>query len=296
MKRVFSKIEEGQANDYLKRRLQKEFNNGLVNKLINCYSWHLPLKLSPDEILNNVLSIYGKYINLNPEKFRDQFVSHEGKKKLILKLGGFYRDDRVQEIMSSLIDLMNKDQGNNVCSWGMVNFTTTKQEDVFIRSLSTLHSQKAYYEYSCVLCCGFPSVELLGTKEDWDLLQSTLQSMPELDEFIAGWKNKLLSIITQMRAMEEDFWQSAITKHPYGSGSQADYSGWAIAFNPFNEKGSPVTNLLKEKDFLNLTIDIDVNIDDNGDEFQIKVIGGPTHLEFSGNDVFVKNQIEIKKV
>lgn len=304
MKLVFSAVEERIANNYLMGIIHRSYNNGLVNKLINCYSYHLPLQITPDEILNNILCVYAKYVNFNAEKFRAQFVTHEGKKPLTYVSGGSYDDSRVPEIVSGLVTLIEKDQGSNICSWGNVNFSTTTDSDKLVRMLSSLYSQGKYYEYHSMFCCGYPSVELLGTLEDWKLLLETITKMPSLDDFTIEYKLKLFTTVMNMLGSfdgsdmpsSEEFWQSCVTKLAYGSGGEADYIGWMLIFNPINEKGEGVINLLKEKDFLDLNLEVPVNVNDNGNEFKIMLRGGPSGNKIENNIVSVKNHFEVKRV
>ena len=271
-------------------------NNGLFDILYKGYSNHIPIKIRPDDIFNTVSSIWGKYIVLNAEKFREHFVQHEGKKELTYFSGGSYSDDRMEEFVEGLKDLVQKDQDGVNTNWLNGSFSTSKTSDNLIRSCALLASQQKYYEYSCTLCCGFSEIVLEGTEEDWGALLLGLYSMPTLgDDRLSQWKVSILGTVGEMPLGEEDFWQTAVTEKQYGSGGQSTKNGWILNFNPFNEKGEWLTEL-DDKDMLNLTNSFPVHIYDNGDDFDVQISAGPSMIEWNNDHLQVKNLVKIERV
>lgn len=296
MKFIFDKIEENTPNQYsIEDVTGDKTGNPLLTKLMKCYSRHYALTLTPDEILNNIACIYSKYVLHYAERFRSHFVSHVDKKELNILMGGEWIPETHPMILQGLIEKVREDSQNPAFDWFNVAFSTTKSSDVAVRYLAVLSSQKAYYKYSCTFCCGFPSVELLGTLEDWGFLYETIGEMPTLDdEFLLNWKNDLLKLVRSMVYGKEEFWQSGITRVPYGSGGQADYQGWILLLNPFNENMDILKTTIKETDFLNLELNIDVHINNNGDEFDVNIVGGPTKLIYDGT-FKVENTFDYKR-
>lgn len=275
MKFVFEKVKERlPSKSIIYRTCNLNNTNTLLIKLFECYSYHYRLTLSPDEILNTVACIYSKYINYYSEKFRRYFTDSDEKKDIHLVYGGDFHTTNKNMLILDLLDKVKDVSRSPLFEWLNVNFSTSKPQDSTLRALSILSSQKSYYQYSMTFCCGFPSVELLGTPEDWSFLINTLMLMPTLDDpFLIEWKSRLVWLVTKMISGEEEFWQSGITRVPYGSGGQADYQGWVLILNPFNENMDILTESIEEKDILNLEIDIDLNIDNNGDKFVAKFLG-----------------------
>ncbi len=292
----FKNVESREITDYDKEGLRYLKNtNGLYQLLKHGYSWHAPIEIRPDDILNNVSCIWAKYIVGNAEKFREFFVDHEGKKDLTYYSGGSYSGKRMPEFMVGLIALIREDQGKDDIFWSAATFTTTDRVDKLLRSAAMLASQKEYYKYGISLACGFPSITLLGTKEDWEVLEDSIGLMPAPDQELSLWKNEILDVIAKMQSGDEDFWQSCLTEKPYGSGSQAIISGWIVNFNPINENCDWIT-AVDNKDMLNLTVDFDLAVDDNGKKFDLKIESGPTQIIEKDGVLSVKNNFDIQEV
>lgn len=273
-------------------KIQK--SNGLFRLLEAGYSWHQPIFISPDDVVNNIACIWSKYVFLNAEKFRDQLVKHDGKKELVYLASGMYHQDRMPEFMDGLARLMSADQENDNLSWMKYESSITMPTDKLIRSVAKLASQKAYYQYEACLSCGFPSVELGGTLEDWEGVNDLILKMPTLnDTFLLAWQARLLNLIWGMLSGEEDFWQRCLTSERYGSGGQVNRTGWILEFNPIDESGQPL-NVVKNKDILDLTVDFDLKINDNGHEFMTNVSAGPTQVAI-GDFMTVQNFFHIKE-
>lgn len=250
--------------------------NGLFRTLQLGYSNHFPIAIRPDDVLNTVGCIWAKYIILNAERFRDFFVVHGGKKVLTYKSGGMYSRSRMPEFLAGLLHLVKTDQANDKLDWLDVAMTTTLPVDRLVRSSVALASQKEYYAYRVQLCCGFSAVTLLGTAEDWAAVVSAIRRMPALDDDLGRWREQLVGTIDGMLSGDESFWQKCITNEAGGSGPR-DYDGWILAFNPFDEHGMWLSRM-ENYDILNLTVDFDILVDDNGHEFKVRVEAGPTEL------------------
>ena len=290
MKVIFP-VKQEIANDYF----NKSNTNGLFYKIAISYSRHYALTLTPDEVLNNIACVYGKYINMNAERLREKIVSHDGKKELRVYLTKASEVSWMIRGIAALVKKLEDDVETNIVSWAQCKFSTTEESDILVRGLAGLHAAKEYYEYGITLCCGLPSVELLGTQEDWSMLMNVIKEMPTLDDdFLTRWKSQLLITLSKMMSLDEVFWQSCVTVHPYGSGSQANYGGWATVFNPFNENGDEVT-VVKEKDMLNLSLDIKINVDDNGYEYILNVSGGPNKAVACDDVLSVRNALFFTK-
>lgn len=258
-----------------KKEVQKlEKTNGLFRTLQLGYSRHLPIVIRPDDVLNTVGCIWSKYVVLKAEQFRYFFVKHADKKVLTYESGGTYSRKRLPEFMSGLISLVKDDQSSDHLSWLQMETTTTTDVDRFVRSAASLASQKEYYEFRVCLMCGFPSVDLLGTPEDWDAVEFAVQSMPTPDNEVRDWQARLLKTISGMRSGEEDFWQRCVTNQAFGSGP-SDYDGWILDFNPIDEKGSWMYRM-EDEDILDLTVDFEIKVDDNGRKFEVNIVAGST--------------------
>ena len=246
--------------------------NGLFDAIMCAYNYHLPLMLRPDDILNTVTAIWAFYVDLNAEKFRELFVSHEGKKELEYMTGGVYAEQRWDEFFEGLCKLVEEDSRCGAIRWCDVAFSTTKVDDILIRNALVLASQQEFYSYKVSTLCGIPEVTLLGTADDWLDLVETLGQMPTLpDIMLPIWKQDVIQVVLNMMEGTEEFWQSCLLEKAYGSGSP-DYKGWLKVFSPMDKKGTwhnqaPLNSL----NVLPLNQDFPILINDNGNEFDIKI-------------------------
>ena len=295
MKIIEFPVEQKELHKYILYKIDQQHNvysNGLYNLLKFGYSYHIPISIRPDDILNNVACVWSKYIKVNAEKFRSFFVQHEDKKELIYCSTGFYSQNRMPEFMNGLLEFIRLDQLNDSISWLDQKFTTSLNVDSFIRSTAILSSQKEYYEYGCVLCCGFPKITLLGTDSDWNKLLYSILMMPCPDDYLKLWKDTLTYTVCRMMDGSELFWQSCLTAYPYGSGGQKKINGWITTFNPINEGGKWLEKI-DEVDVLNLDVDFDLKVNDNGKDFTCKVHAGPTSFIIENNELSVNNTYSI---
>jgi hypothetical protein len=288
-------IKQDPVKDWMIKDIAKiQKSNGLFRLLEAGYSWHQPIFISPDDVANNICCIWSKYVFLNAEKFRDEFVKHSGKKELVYRAGGTYSQERMPEFMDGLARLMSADTVlTDGFDWMDYSSSITMPTDKFIRSVAKLASQKAYYQYEAELMCGFPSVELGGTEEDWQAVLDLIMSMPPIDKFLMAWQLRLYSTVDQMISGKEDFWQRCLTSERYGSGGQQNRSGWILEFNPIDESGQPL-KVVKNKDILDLTVDFDLKVNDNGNEFMAHIAAGPTQVAI-GDHMTVQNFFHIKE-
>lgn len=281
--------------EIIKKAIGKTSKNSLYNLLYYGYSNHIVITIRPDDILNNVASIWSKYVVINAEKFRKLFVEHEGKKTLTYYSSGSYNDNRMPEFMAGIKNLILNDQKDDKLTWAcQPRFTTSTDEDLFVRTAAILASQKEYYKYDVCLLCGFPEIRLEGTEEDWSDLVLSIQKMPELDDNIKTWKLKLVDIINNMILGTEEFWQSCVNNHRYGSGGQSEKDGWILAFNPINEKGEWISKL-KDHMILDLTNEFTLNVNDNGNEFTLISKSGPIDNKLKDGVLSVSNKISFMK-
>lgn len=272
--------------------------NGLFYGINLAYNKHYELSISPDDVYNTICAIWGKYITINAENFRKQIVSHDGKKSI--RLYGpdstIWDKDKIIDACNSYIMSIEND-GNISFSWMKNKFSETTEEDILIRNIAILSSQKQYYKYEYQTLCWLPKINLLGTVEDWISLKKSISDMTTYDSHMKIWKNKLQFVLDRFIEGEEveEFWQTPLLERTGGSGSVDYYTGWATVFNPFNEKGQwgniglyyriPVT------DNLDLVSDFEVECFDmsgiqNG---TLKISAGPSKIKLNSNGIKVEN-------
>lgn len=222
-------------------RVRASRNNGFVRTVIECYNGHHNLVIRPDDIWTAILTQFSFYINKNAEEFRRQFVNFDGKKELVVQIGGSLRAapyDLFVTKMSEKIDENLVDK--TVKDWILPNFTTTTTNDIVACGIVFMAVTKKYFDFRCCLMCGIPNVTLEGTVADWKEILNRLEKLKsyKLDK----WYDMLKTILEEFVAAKEnkanvEFWNRIC--HHSGGGSGPRYiSGWLTAFAVFDEDGN----------------------------------------------------------
>lgn len=127
--------------------------------------------------------------------------------------------------------------------WIMPDFSTTKETDKVVASIVMMGSMQNYFCYKFSLCCGIPSVTLLGERADWETILQRLEKLPNLGSEPTQFYHLLKPVLTNFVASFDspaapssiNVWNKIA--HESG-GSGPDYlSGWITAFCFWDEKG-----------------------------------------------------------
>ena len=155
--------------DRLIERIDNNYrtSNNFVNAFLDSYNLHKSLKLRPDDIKLQILSIISTCVNNNPESFRSYFVDHEGKKELVVESTVFSADYFCQKFAELLEEnIKDKEFAKHYTN----KFSTTNQIISTVNNITLMNTLKEYFSYSMMLSCGIPSVILEGTPQDWTQL------------------------------------------------------------------------------------------------------------------------------
>ncbi|KAF9171509.1 hypothetical protein BGX21_001821 [Mortierella sp. AD011] len=232
-------------------------SNGFVWTLTKAYSQHHGLVIRPDDVWLAILSQFNLFINGNSERFRSQFVSHEGKKELTVSAAGnrYTVDfgklayDMTEEIDRNIVD-------PSLRTWILPNFTTTTDNDIIVSSVVMMATMKKYFDYSFSLLCGLPRVTLEGEKSDWEDILGRLEKLKEYDIRTIAWYHLLKPVISRfVKAFDIphgpeylDFW-NRIVHEIQGGCSPLYLSGWATAFVAFDEGGKWIGHSLVNESY-----------------------------------------------
>jgi hypothetical protein len=220
-------------------------NNGFVNTILAAYNEHRALVIRPDDVWLAILTQFNFFINANAEILRSQFVSHKGKRQLIVTAAGNrYTVDfgRMANEMTEVIDKNVVDP--TLRAWILPDFTTTTNNDIIVSSVVMMATLKQYFSYKFVLMCGIPHVTLEGEKADWEKILKRLEKLKEYGLQTIAWYHLLHPVVSRfVQAFDEphasenlDFWRRVAHYQFEGSGSRM-LSGWITAFCTFDEKG-----------------------------------------------------------
>ncbi|PWW75928.1 hypothetical protein C7212DRAFT_280489 [Tuber magnatum] len=224
------------------------YGNGLVNGVIRAFQQDLHLVLRPDDIWLSILTQFSMFVNGNAEHLRTQFVSHQGKKPLVVDIRPYpiHNIDmgKFAQVMTVLIQENVVDP--QLRGLIMPNFTTTTEEDKSVAAIVMMGTLQRYFKYSLRGGCGFPSVTLLGEVSDWEEILRKVQCLPQYGPQTSEWARLLTPVIQYMIASFtqptspdiKNFWLRAChAAGQDGSNNMCTLSGWITAFCFFNETG-----------------------------------------------------------
>jgi hypothetical protein len=228
------------------------YGNGLIQGIIRAFQQDLHLVLRPDDIWLAITVQFSFYVNAHAEGMRSLFVEHEDKKKLIVDLSPQTMENLDIAFAAVLFARMIQDNvvDPELESWILPDFSTTTSNDISVAAMVMMATTKAYFEYSLLVGCGFPSVTLLGEREDWVNLLGRVPKLATFGDEPAEWSKLLTKVIEKMidtydhpdDQTTKDFWMKAV--HQSGqeaSGRGVDsLSGWITAFCFWNDHGTRI--------------------------------------------------------
>lgn len=215
-----------------------KLGNGFVGSAFKAYCDHLNWTISPDVVWTAIMTAFARYVNKNAEEMRHLFVSHEG--KIELKSCGFGNIITLDydDVIDQLSKKIDEHTVDDVIDWVQNNFSTTTVQSKTVSKLVLMGVVKKYFSYKIYTFCGFPSVTLLGTLEDWQAIRSRVDRFQKYG--LENWSKILGTVLDQFIASYEggvnvDFWKRAISST--GGSGATSVTGWMMAFIPFNEDG-----------------------------------------------------------
>ena len=224
--------------------------HAFVSAIHTSYAHHYPLVLSPDTVWLTIAQGFGNHVNANAEKLRKMFVSHEGKKLIMIRRDGFKKGSRKNDWQGCFSEFSEKISEYIGKKRDLIvnDFSTTGLVERAASELVLMDSMKSYFKYGMRTCCGIPNITLTGTVEDWKNIRVRAENLSEFD--LKWWVDALIPTLDHfVKAAEGNpdikFWdnmykQSGGSGGPYASGwinTLIPYLGaTASTKNPFTEK------------------------------------------------------------
>ena len=201
-------------------------NNGFVRAAVAAYCDHHHLTLRPEDIWFAILTQLSFYIKAHAEELRSFFVPHEGRKELEIVAVGTIHSVDFGVMARSMTELMSANVVDpELRPWIMPAFSTTTETDTVVASIVMMGAMQKYFSYQFTLCCGIPSVTLLGVRADWQEILQRLEKLPNLGAEAAQFYNLLKPVLTCFvgsfdcpdSSETKDFWQK-VAHRSGGSG------------------------------------------------------------------------------
>ncbi|KAL6886051.1 hypothetical protein GGI43DRAFT_431858 [Trichoderma evansii] len=229
------------------------YGNGLIEGIIRAFQQDLHLILRPDDIWLAITTPLSFYVNAHAEELRHLFVTHEGQQQLVVDLTPQTMENL--DVAYAVVLFSREIQANVVdpelASWMLPNFSTSTSNDISVAAMVMMATTKVYFRYIIMAGCGFPSVTLLGEREDWVNLLERLPKLAIFGDETEEWSKLLTKIIEKMietydypdDQTTKDFWMKAV--HEAGSegswpGGLETLSGWLTAFCFWDSEGQTV--------------------------------------------------------
>lgn len=221
------------------------------------FAEHHRLVLSPDVIWVTITQGFARHINLNAERYRKLFVSHEGKKRLEFWSDFLPGTDALpwDAVISQFSELVRKEIGDEKHALVVSDFSTTGLTERVVSEAVLLDAMQSYFEYYGGTMCGIPEIVLEGTPEDWAKLHEKAGKLAAI-EGLEFWMPQVLRITEQFVEASRGnvdiaFWKS-IVKVNGGSGGPY-INGWIMRLLPYikdyNDDSKSEVNPILGRDF-----------------------------------------------
>ena len=275
--------------------------NGFFNTIFHAYSNHYHLVLRPDDVWFAILVQLNFYINAHAEELRSFFVSHDGKRELKIVTNTEFGLDVVEIMVVQMSELMKKHITDPaMIEWATPSFSTTTESDKVVAAVLIMGTLKKYFNYALEFRCGFPSVTLLGEREDWVKLQGKLDKIPQLGteptRFASLLQPVLGNFVSSFDQPEspviKTFWNTCVKNVSLGSGSSL-MTGWLTTFCFWDQDGKPIhqtrdltSHRLSSRSLAIATCEIPsgittvpVTVNNLGEVFETKMVAGSAGIE-----------------
>lgn len=231
-------------------KIQPTRRSGFVQTALSAYNNHFHLVIRPDDLWISIISQFALFLENkdHSEVLRSWFTASDKKENIHVKVFSLSEAPTAfrEKLGGAVVD-------KELIPWIIPAFTTTTEPDREVASYLLMGALKNYFSYSMMLCCGIPSVTLMGEKEDYEEI---LKRIDYLDKFehkdLTAWAKLLRAVV--MKAFVAAFEMGAdeakktevaktwnLIAHHHSMGSGPTYlSGWITAFSFFGKSGEPV--------------------------------------------------------
>ena len=199
------------------------YHSSYLSYLSRTYAVHSSIVFKPDTFWYTILCEIASVIKADPETYRSVFTSSPD--KIDIKVEGvdpFYLPinlikDELYKLVPVDVDLF------------LPTFSTTTEMSRIAMLASFLETVSPYYNYMMYLC-GHPNVHILGSTEDWDMIEKRLRQLSSELRPLKPWFDKVIKLSSEIkRSLTEEnveFWKTIFTEERCGSGGQIEISGW----------------------------------------------------------------------
>ena len=221
-------------------------NHSFLSGILTAYRMHKSITFSPDIIWLLIVQGFTYHVGANKESLRSMFVNFEGKKELSVKRLNLTPLTAKKEdwigIVDEFVEKIDKNTKENIAKVLEPKFSTTNKTSHTAGMISIMSAMKHYFDYKVYMCaCGFPSIQIEGKIEDWELIKEKVLALSKYD--LEWWTSKLIPILDEFikakkGEINREFWLKIIREKRYGDFYDPSYiDGWICTFFPYNKYG-----------------------------------------------------------
>ena len=221
---------------------EHSFMQGMLQAFMN----HKSITLSPDIIWILILQGFSYHVAQNKDNLRSMFVSFEGKKELTVKRTDLTPATATKadwmSIIDDFVDQIGENTGKQLTDTLEPKFSTTTKISHTAGMVSIMSAMQHYFDYRVIMCsCGFPSITIEGTVEDWEAIKRKVEDIAKYD--LQWWTSKLTPIIDEFinakkGIINKQFWLNTLRRKPSRGPYRPGYiDGWLCTFFPYDKYG-----------------------------------------------------------
>lgn len=154
-------------------------HSGLMTYLALAWAREFGIQIRPDVFHHAICCELATYIRDRPEKFRSLYTT--SKEKVTLKIEEFpaNTDDLIMRIDNLLNE--NVPHKDFKAQFTDLKFDCQPNNYEFVKRVAFSFSATPYYSY-VITACGFPSISLVGSKDDWIKLAAAIYTLNTIIE------------------------------------------------------------------------------------------------------------------
>lgn len=223
-------------HDSIINRLEPWVGNGFFATANGCFERHWNFVLSPDHIWFIILKQIAICIIQNKETY--EWIAEDQKDRTI-EVGddNLLADNNWLRALGKFLPKMKEKLPPQFFNALTAEFSTTGELERVVHITALMDVIQPYYKYSISSFCGIPKVKLLGTPEDWKLIETKVVQMKALFPELKNYFDTIiptLEIIAQEAETEHtpdlDFWKSIFTRNNDSRSPYLNITGWLGKF------------------------------------------------------------------
>ena len=151
------------------RRVIVHHGNGFLKTIEFAYNDHRPLELSPDDIWLVICQSFAEHVALNSDSLEHLLLKENHPESITIRNDSvtFSDDQRWSNVMAAFNQEIEKISTDAFAELIVQEFSTTTPTIKTVYQATQMDVVSNYVGLNVVTMCGFPSITLLGTPEDW---------------------------------------------------------------------------------------------------------------------------------